>query len=80
NWVEAKPEDKLRHRFNCDLVNDDSYSLEQMDQEVKLTSSSRGKGRALADLIVWKSAEDKKKYKTAFMVLEFKAENLELKV
>lgn len=51
-----------------------------MDQEVKLTSSSRGTGRALADLIVWKSAEDKKKNKTAFMVLEFKAENLELKV
>lgn len=34
-----------------------------MDQEVKLTSSSRGTGRALADLIVWKSAEDKRKIK-----------------
>ncbi|MDE5014894.1 type I restriction enzyme HsdR N-terminal domain-containing protein, partial [Francisella tularensis subsp. holarctica] len=51
-----------------------------MDQEVKLTSSRRGTGRALADLIVWKSAEDIKKNKTAFMVLEFNAENLELKV
>lgn len=79
-WLEAKPEEKVRQQFICDLVNDYDYSLEQMDQEVKLTNSSRGTGRALADLIVWKSAEDKKKNKTAFMVLEFKAENLELKV
>ncbi|MDE4946992.1 hypothetical protein NAI56_10170 [Francisella tularensis subsp. holarctica] len=40
----------------CDLVNYYSYSLEQMEQEVKLTSSSRGTGRALSHIIVWKSA------------------------
>ncbi|RLA74416.1 MAG: DNA methyltransferase [Epsilonproteobacteria bacterium] len=51
-----------------------------MDEEVKLTSSSRGTGRASADLIVWKSEEEKKKNKTAFMVIELKADNLKLKV
>ncbi|MDE4970074.1 hypothetical protein NAI63_13120, partial [Francisella tularensis subsp. holarctica] len=40
----------------CDLVTDYSYSLEQMDQEVKLNRSIRGTGRALADLNDWKSA------------------------
>ncbi len=64
----------------CKLINEYGYSLEQMDEEVKLTSSSRGTGRASADLIVWKSEEEKKKNKTAFMVIELKADNLKLKV
>nr|AAW49809.1 hypothetical protein FTT0520 [synthetic construct] len=68
------------HHHSSGHIDDDDKHMLEMDQEVKLTSSSRGTGRALADLIVWKSAEDKKKNKTAFMVLEFKAENLELKV
>ncbi|WP_274937673.1 type I restriction enzyme HsdR N-terminal domain-containing protein, partial [Francisella tularensis] len=55
-WLEAKPEEKVRQRFICDLVTDYSYSLEQMDQEVKLNRSIRGTGRALADLNDWKSA------------------------
>ncbi|OIR25532.1 DNA methyltransferase [Bathymodiolus thermophilus thioautotrophic gill symbiont] len=51
-----------------------------MDQEVKLTSSQRGTGRASADLVVWKTEEEKRGNKTAFLVVELKAENLKLKV
>ena len=51
-----------------------------MKQEVKLTSSKRGTGRASADLVIWKSKEEKQNNKTAFLVVEFKAEDLKLKV
>jgi type I restriction enzyme M protein len=51
-----------------------------MDQEVKLTKSVRGTGRASADLVIWKTEEDKKKNKTAFLVVELKAKSLKLKV
>ena len=79
-YLEAKPEEKVRQQFICDLVNDYGYTLEQMDQEIKLTSSQRGTGAARADLVIWKTKEDKIKNKLAFLVVEFKADNLKLKV
>ena len=51
-----------------------------MDEEVKLTTSQRGTGRASADIVVWKNEDEKKKKKTAFLVVELKAPELRLKV
>lgn len=78
--LDALPEEIVRQEFICKLVNEYGYSLKQMDQEVKLTKSVRGTGRASADLVIWKSEEDKKKNKTAFLVVELKAKSLKLKV
>ena len=78
--LDALPEEIVRQEFICKLVNHYGYSLKQMDQEVKLTKSVRGTGRASADLVIWKSEEDKKKKKTAFLVVELKAKILKLKV
>ncbi len=79
-WLKTKPEEIVRQKFICKLVNDYGYSLEQMDQEVKLTTSQRGTGRASADIVVWKTKEEKKKNKIAFLVVEVKAETINLKV
>ena len=78
-YLEAKPEEKVRQEFICRLINDYAYSLEQMAQEVQLTSSSRGTGRASADVVVWRTKEEKEQNKTAFLVVELKAEALKLK-
>lgn len=78
-YLESKPEEKVRQEFICRLINDYGYTLEQMAQEVQLTSSSRGTGRASADIVIWKTKEDKEQKKTAFMVIELKAESLILK-
>lgn len=79
-YFDALPEEIVRQEFICKLINDYDYTLEQMDEEVKLTSSQRGTGRASADIVVWKTEEDKKKKKTAFLVVELKADTLKLKV
>jgi type I restriction enzyme M protein len=79
-YLDAMPEEIVRQEFICKLINDYGYTLEQMDEEVKLTTSQRGTGRASADLVIWKSEEEKKKKKTAFLVVELKADNLKLKV
>ena len=78
-WLKAQPEEIVRQDFICKLVNKYGYSLEQMAQEVKLTTSQRGTGRASADIVVWKTKEDKQKNRTAFLVVELKADNLKLK-
>ena len=78
-YLVATPEEKVRQEFICKLVNDYGYSINQMNEEVKLTSSQRGRGKASADLVVWKNKEEKQQNKNAFLVLEFKAEDLTLK-
>lgn len=78
-YLEAKPEEKVRQEFICRLINDYGYTLEQMAQEVQLTSSSRGTGRASADIVVWRTKEEKEQNKTAFLVVELKAEAITLK-
>lgn len=79
-WLLYTPEEEVRQNFICTLINDYGYSLNQMAQEMKLTTSQRGTGRASADLVVWKSEEDKKNKKTAFLVVELKASYIKLKV
>ncbi len=76
----ATPEEEVRQEFICKLVNDYGYSLEQMAQEEKLTTSQRGTGRASADLVVWKTKQEKQQKKIAFLVVELKADTLRLKV
>jgi len=80
-YLETTPEEIVRQEFVCKLVSDDYwYSIEQMDEEVKLTTSQRWTWRASADIVVWKTKEEKLSNSTAFLVVELKASYLNLKV
>ena len=79
-WLIAKPEEKVRQRYICTLVNDYGYSLVQMAQELKVNNSQRGQGKARADIVIWKSKKDKDDKKAAFIVVECKAENVKIRV
>jgi len=79
-WLIAKPEEKVRQRYICTLVNDYGYSLDQMAQELKVSNSRRGQGKARADIVIWRSRKDKDDKKTAFIVIECKAENVKIRV
>ncbi len=79
-WLEKTPEEEVRQEFVCKLVNEYGYSLEQMGEELKLTTSQRWTWRASADIVVWKTKEDKLAKKIAFLVVELKAASIHLKV
>ena len=79
-WLVAKPEEKVRQRYICTLVNDYGYSLDQMAQEQKVNNSQRGQGKARADIVIWKSIKDKDDKKAAFIIVECKAENVKIRV
>ncbi|SCX09525.1 type I restriction enzyme M protein [Lachnospiraceae bacterium YSD2013] len=79
-WLVAKPEEKVRQKYITILVNEYGYSLDQMDQELKVNSSKRGSGKARADIVIWKSKKDKDDQKSAFIVVECKAENVKIHV
>ena len=65
-----KPEEEVRQRYICRLVDSYGYNPKQMDQELKVTNSHRGQGSARADIVIWKSAKDKTDSKSAFIVVE----------
>lgn len=68
------PEERVRQEYICRLVNVYGYSLEQMAQEVQVSNSHRGQGKARADIVIWKSESDKKEAASAAIVIECKAE------
>lgn len=75
-WLVNKPEEQVRQKYICRLVDSYGFSLDQMAQEIQVTYSQRGQGAARADIVVWRSKEDKTKNKSALIVVECKAESV----
>jgi type I restriction enzyme M protein len=78
-WLILKPEEKVRQEYICRLVNDYGFSLDQMEQEKKVTNSSRGQGRAMADIVIWKTKKDRVENNHAIIVVECKAEHITIR-
>jgi type I restriction enzyme M protein len=77
-WLILTPEERVRQGFVCRLVNEYGYDLKQMEQEVQVSNSKRGQGKARADIVIWKNEADKKAKKSAFIVVECKAANVKI--
>jgi type I restriction enzyme M protein len=75
-WLVLKPEEEVRQKYLLRLINKYGYSLEQMTQEVQVNNSQRGQGRAMADIVIWKSANDKNENNSPAIVVECKAEHI----
>lgn len=75
-WLVLKPEENVRQQYICRLVNDYGFALDQMDQEVKVSNSQRGQGRAMADIVIWRNPKDKEESKSPIVVVECKAEHI----
>ncbi len=78
-WLILTPEEQVRQNYICKLVNHYGYSLDQMAEEIILTNSKRGQGKARADIVIWKSKEDKQKTKSVFIAVECKAETVKIR-
>lgn len=78
-WLVAKPEEEVRQKYICRLVDSYGYSLDQMDQELKVNNSHRGQGAARADIVVWRNKEDKGNSKSPIIVVECKAEAITIR-
>ncbi len=78
-WLVLKPEEEVRQRYVCRLVDSYGYGIKQMGEELKVTNSQRGQGAARADIVIWRNEEDKRKGKNALIVVECKAENVTIR-
>lgn len=78
-WLVLKPEELVRQKYIQRLIDNYGFSPEQIAQEVKVNNSQRGQGRAMADIVIWKSKEDKNNNNHAAIVVECKAEHLTIR-
>lgn len=75
-WLVLKPEEEVRQKYICRLVNNYGFAIEQMTQELQVNNSQRGQGMARAGIVVWKNAEDKQNSKSPIIIVECKAESV----
>lgn len=75
-WLVLKPEEQVRQEYICRLVNNYGFYLEQMAQEIQVSNSQRGQGRAMADIVIWKNVKDKRENNSPIIVVECKAEHI----
>ena len=73
------PVERVRQEYICRLVNHYGYDISQMAQEVQVSNSRRGQGKARADIVVWKSASAKSNEDAATIVVECKAEHITIR-
>lgn len=79
-WLKLTPEERVRQEYIIILMSDRyGYSAEQMAQEVKVNNSKRGQGASRADILVWRSAQDKKDKKSPLIVVECKAQQVTIR-
>jgi len=77
-WLDETPEESVRQSYLCTLVNEYGFALEQMDEEMNMTG--RGSAHARADLVIWRSVEDKNNQKNPLIIVECKSDNVTISI
>jgi type I restriction enzyme M protein len=71
-WLLETPEEAVRQEYLCVLVNEYGFSLDHIGEEVIVTHL--GSGKARADFLIWRTAEDKQNKLKPLIVVECKAD------
>lgn len=79
-WLVKTPEERVRQELIVSLVNNFGYPLSVMTEEYKTDYKGRGVRSTRADIVIYKSEEDKKNNYNAFIVIECKAENVKIRL
>lgn len=79
-WLVCTPEEEVRQNLVSWLVNECGYPLENMSEEYKNQySEGRGVRKTRADVVIFRTREEKEKNYNAYIVVECKAENVKIR-
>jgi type I restriction enzyme M protein len=76
-WLAETPEERVRQAYVVTLHNEYGFDLDQMDEELHV--AGRGSARARADVVLWRTAQDKADRKAPLVAVECKADNITIK-
>lgn len=74
-WLVETPEELVRQEFVCHLAHHYGYDLAQMAEELHLP---HGRGSVRADIVVWRTVQDKADDKPPLIVAECKSNNVSI--
>lgn len=78
-YLVETPEERVRQELVVKLVNDFGYPLNVMAEEYHADFEGRGARSTRADIVIYKTSEDKEKNYNAFIVVECKAETVRIR-
>ena len=73
------PEEKVRHEYIDRLINYYGFNINQIEQDAKIKDVKNNRILAKADIVVWRSFEERKNKSTPLIVVECKAEQVTIK-
>ncbi len=76
-WLAETPEERVRQAYVVTLHNEYGFGLDQMDEELHV--AGRGSARARADVVLWRTFQDKADAKAPLIVVECKSDNITIK-
>lgn len=76
-WLAETPEERVRQAYVVTLHGEYGFDLDQMDEELHV--AGRGSARARADMVIWRTTQDRADRKTPLIVVECKADNITIK-
>jgi type I restriction enzyme M protein len=76
-WLNETPEERVRQEYLLVLIHEYGFALEQMAGVLEVTG--RGSGRARADFVAWRNAQDKADNKNPLIIVECKSDNVTIK-
>ena len=76
-WLVETPEENVRQEYLYVLLHEYGYRLEQIAEEIEVTG--RGSGKARADFVIWRSAQDKAEHKSPLIIVECKSDNVTIR-
>jgi type I restriction enzyme M protein len=74
SWLMETPEERVRQSYVVTLHNEYGFDLTQMSEELHV--AGRGSARARADVVIWRTVQDKDDAKTPLIVIECKSDNI----
>ena len=73
-WVNLTPEEEIRQKYICRLVNIYGFSLNQMAQDYDYSNFTKEKIKS--DILVWKNEAALKKKEKPLIVIECKSDSI----
>ena len=76
-WLVETPEEYVRQQYLLVLLHEYGYGLGSIAEEEAVTG--RGSGKARADFVIWRSAQDKAEQKSPLIIVECKSDNVTIR-
>ncbi len=75
-WLILSPEEEVRQKYICRLVNTYGFSLEQIEQDFTFDTLKNHSDKIKTDIVVWRNIKEKEEKKNPIIFIECKSDTI----